>query len=297
MKPALLLALALLSPVAAHAADVPAADPLFDMHVHIWKDEASVQEYLAQVKDAGLHVDAYGALYMAYAGEVEKTRAKNDALFALAKRHPGLMPVGSVHPYDGDAALAEVDRLAGLGAKAIKIHALTQKFDAADPRVLALVTHAGERGLVVMMDNANIVPGDSEKLFDLALKAPKTRFVFAHMGGLNFRFWNILPLANTAKDLLSGNMYFDISATVTLVAGSPVQDEFVWTMRNIGIDNLLLGSDFPQLTLKQAVDALDRLGLTEEEKRKIRWGNAQRLFGLPAPVAPAAPRAERAAGG
>jgi hypothetical protein len=130
------------------------------------------------------------------------------------------------------------------------------------------------------MDNANVVPGDNQKLFNLALKCPKTHFVFTHLGALEFRFWNILPLARTAKDLLEDNFHFDISATVVLVADSPLEEEFVWTLRNVGIDNLLLGSDFPQLSLKQAVDALERLNLTEEEKRKIRWENANRLFSL-----------------
>ena len=30
---------------------------------------------------------------------------------------------------------------------------------------------------------------------NLALRAPKTKFIFAHIGGMNFRFWNILALA------------------------------------------------------------------------------------------------------
>jgi len=84
----------------------------------------------------------------------------------------------------------------------------------------------------------------------------------------------------TAQNFFGDNIYFDISGTVTLVAGSPIQDEFVWTMRNVGIDNLLLGSDFPQFSLPQTLAAFDKLGLTEEEKAKIRYGNAQRLFGL-----------------
>jgi uncharacterized protein len=41
---------------------------------------------------------------------------------------------------------------------------------------------------------------------------------------------------------------------------------------------VLLGSDFPQFSLRQATDALNRLDLTEEEKMKIRYGNAKRLF-------------------
>ncbi len=257
-----------------------AEDRIFDVHVHIWDGEKSVKEYLAQLESAGQHVTGFGGIHMARRGELAHTRAKNDDLISLAKRYPKMMPIASVHPYDGDAAFAELERLAGLGVKAIKLHPHTQQFDAADERVLAVCTRAGGLGFVVLMDNANVVPGDNQKLFNLALKCPKTHFVFTHLGALEFRFWNILPLARTAKNLLEDNFHFDISATVVLVADSPLEDEFVWTLRNVGIDNVLLGSDFPQMSLKQAVDALDRLNLTEEEKRKIRWENANRLFSL-----------------
>jgi len=97
---------------------------------------------------------------------------------------------------------------------------------------------------------------------------------------LNFRFWNILALARTAQNFFGDNIYFDISATVTIVAGSPIQNEFVWTMHNVGIDHLLLGSDYLQLSLPQTLAAFNKLGLTEEEKAKIAFGNAQLLFGL-----------------
>jgi predicted TIM-barrel fold metal-dependent hydrolase len=271
-----LLGLLLLAPLA-HA---QAEDRLFDVHVHVWEGEKSVKEYLTQLQSAGLRVTGFGGIHMAVRGKLDHTRAKNDELVALSKSHPELMPIASVHPYDGEAAFVELQRLAKLGVKAIKLHPHTQEFDAADERVLAVCKRAGELGLVVLMDNANVLPGDNQKLFNLALKAPKTHFVFTHLGGLEFRFWNILPLARTAEGLLEDNMHFDISGTLVLAADSPLEEEFVWTMRNVGIDNLLLGSDFPQLSLKQGVDALERLELTDEEKRKIRWGNASRLFSL-----------------
>lgn len=275
MNGRLLLGLLLLSlPTLIHA-----DDRLFDDHVHIWEGEKSVKEYLAQLASAGLQVIRFGGIHMAVRGQLEHTRAKNDDLITLSKKYP-LVPIASVHPYDGEAAFAELQRLAKLGVKAIKLHPHTQEFDAADERVLAICKRAGELGFVVLVDNANVVVGDNQKLFNLALKAPKTHFVFTHLGALEFRFWNILPLARTAEGLMESNMHFDISATVVLVADSPLEDEFVWTMRNVGIENLLLGSDFPQLSLKQSVDALNRLGLSEEEKQKIRWGNANRLFEL-----------------
>lgn len=281
MKILTLLAAALLIPQAA------IAQPVFDSHVHLWNGETSIGEYEAQVKAAGLKITGFGGMWFggpenqALAGNPASIRAHNDALLALAKKHPTMMPIATVHPYDAAAALDELQRVAGLGVRMLKIHPHTQRFDPADPRVLALVRRAGELGVVVVMDNANIVPGgDSEKLFNLALSAPKTKFVFAHMGGLNFRFWNILKMARTAEGLFGDNIYFDISAMVTLAADAPIEEEFIWTMRNVGIDHVLIGSDYPQFSLKQTLDALDKLDITPAEKAKIRHENARALLNL-----------------
>lgn len=277
-------------PLAAAAllfASSAAAQAPIDSHVHLWDGEKSIAAYEAQVRGAGLTVAAFGGMWFggpenqALAGNPDSIRAHNDALLALAKKHRNMVPIATVHPYDDAAALDELQRVAGLGVKLLKIHPHTQKFDPADPRVLALVKRAGDLGVTVVMDNANIVPGgDSEKLFNLALHAPKTTFVFAHMGGLNFRFWNILKMARTAEGLFGDNIYFDISAMVTLAADSPIEEEFIWTMRNVGIDHILIGSDYPQFSLAQTLDAFEKLDLSAAEKAKIRHENARKLFGL-----------------
>jgi predicted TIM-barrel fold metal-dependent hydrolase len=262
------------------------AQSSFDSHVHLWDGEKSIDAYEAQVKAAGLDLAGFGGMWFggpnqALQGNPEDIRARNDALLALAAKHPNMVPIATVHPYDGPAALAELQRVAALGVKLLKIHPHTQKFDPADPRVLALVRRAGELGVAIVMDNANIVPGgDSEKLFNLALAAPKTKFIFAHMGGLNFRFWNILKMARTAEGLFGDNIYFDISAMVTLAADAPIEEEFIWTIRNVGIDHVLIGSDYPQFSLAQTLAAFEKLDLTAAEKAKIRSGNARGLFGL-----------------
>jgi hypothetical protein len=261
-----------------------AQDPTFDLHVHLRNGAESVGEYEAQVTSAKRQVTAFGGMWFggprqALQGDVEHTRAQNDALIALASKHPMMLPIATVHPYDGQAALGELRRVAARGVKVLKLHAHTQKFDVADPRVLELVQQAGALGVVVLMDNANIIAGDSEHLFNLAVKAPETKFVFAHMGGLNFRFWNILALARTASDFFMDNIYFEISGTMVLAADSPIEREFVWTLRNIGIDRVLLGSDYPQFSLPQTLDALERLDLDSSEKAKIRYTNALRLLG------------------
>jgi predicted TIM-barrel fold metal-dependent hydrolase len=261
-----------------------AREPVFDVHVHLRDGEASLKAYEADVAAAKTKLAGYGAMWFggphqALQGDPAKVRASNDALIELAAKHPLTMPIATVHPYDGSAALKELSRVASRGVKVLKIHPHTQRFDASDPRVLALVKHAGTLGVVVLMDNANILPGDSERLFNLAVQAPRTKFIFAHMGAMNFRFWNMLALARTADGFFADNIHFDISGTVLLAADSPIEQEFVWTLRNVGIDHVLLGSDYPQMPLGKTVDALERLGLDEDEMRKILSGNARKLFG------------------
>jgi uncharacterized protein len=273
----LAVALALMAQAAA------AQSPIFDSHVHLWNGEESLRAYEEQLKERRLEVAGIGAMWFggpnqALAGRPTQIRAGNDRIIALAAKHPKMMPIATVHPYDGPAMVAELERIAAKGIKTLKLHPHTQKFDPDDPRVLTLVRRAGELGVIALIDNANILPGDSEKLFNLALKAPKTKFIFAHLGAMNFRFWNILKAARTAQGLFGDNIYFDISAIVVLVADSPIEDEFVWTMRNVGIDHVLLGSDYPQYSLEQNVSALGRLALDESEKAKIRYENAQRIF-------------------
>jgi uncharacterized protein len=259
-------------------------EPVFDTHVHLRDGEASLQKFKAEVRASGIELAGVGAMWFggphqALAGDPAKIRAGNDGVIALAAKHPEVAPIGTVHPYDEQAALDELARIAARGVKTLKIHPHTQRFGISDPRVLALVTKAGELGVAVLMDNAGIVPGDCEDLFNLAARAPKTHFIFAHMGGANFRFWNILVLARTADGFALDNVNFDISGTVLLAADSPVEQEFVWTLRNVGIAHVMLGSDYPQISLARMVEALEKLDLTREEKTAILSGNARRILG------------------
>jgi uncharacterized protein len=258
---------------------------VFDLHVHLREGETSLREYEAEAARAGIEVAGIGAMwfggqYQAPAGNPKDIRARNDAMLALAEKHPKVLPIATVHPYDGQAALDELERVAARGIKVLKIHAHTQKFDVADPRVTALARKAGELGVIVLTDNANILPGDSEKLFNLAVAVPETKFVFAHMGAANFRFWNILTLARTADGFGMQNVYFDISGVVLLAADSPIEEEFIWTLRNVGIDQVILGSDYPQVSLERTMKAFEKIDLTDEEKSKIRESNARKLFQL-----------------
>jgi len=158
--------------------------PTFDLHVHLRNGALSINEYEAQVASAKRQITAFGGMWFggphqALQGDTEHTRAQNDALITLASKHPKMVPIATVHPYDGQAALDELRRVAGLGVKVLKLHAHTQKFDVEDPRVLKLVQQAGALDVVVLMDNANIIAGD--RFFELSSRRePMAHLNVAH---------------------------------------------------------------------------------------------------------------------
>src|SRR5262249_58402369 len=100
----------------------------------------------------------FGGPHEVVQGDVEQTRAQNDGLIAVASTYPKMLPIATVHPYDGQAALDELKRVAGRGVKVLKLHPHTQKFDVADPRVLELVQQAGALGVVVLMTTPTSSP-------------------------------------------------------------------------------------------------------------------------------------------
>jgi uncharacterized protein len=113
-------------------------------------------------------------------------------------------------------------------------------------------------------------------LLALSMKQPGTKFVFAHMGFTQFRETGVYALLK--KMGMPSNVWFDISAIAVFYAGSPVQDELVWTMRQIGMDKILFGSDWPTEAPANALSAVRMLRLIPEEQRQVLHDNIAGLL-------------------
>jgi len=263
------------------------AGPIIDTHAHLRTDDSNglsdshpIGTSALRALDQAAGVQQSALIVIARKGDMAATRALNDAAIAAAKADPlHFYPIASVHPADGDAALAELDRLAKLGVKVIKLHPNTQRFDVADPAVAAVTAKCGELGMAVLFDSFNPLDADElGKLLMLSLRQPKTNFIFAHMGFTQFR--DTLTLSTLRKLGMGGNVWLDISAIGTAYAGSPVQPELVWTLRQHGMDHVLMGSDWPVDTPAAAIAAVRGMGLTADEERVVRHDNAAKLVGL-----------------
>lgn len=273
----------LVSPLAAAPRDY--RGPVIDVHAHIRLTEAegtatadhAVGTGALERLDRSAGVASSALIVMAERGKPSETRQKNDAVIAAAASGTRFFPVASVHPLDGAAAIAELDRVAKLGVRIVKLHPNTQDFDVADPAVGIVADRAGKLGVILLFDSYK--PWDvSEmgKLIRLGLEHPDTKLILAHMGFSAFR--ETMTLKVIANLGAGKNIWFDLAAIAPTYADFPVEPELVWTMRQLGMQRFLFGSDWPVYTPAVALDAVRRLGLTAAEQKLVLHDNAARLL-------------------
>ena len=263
--------------------------PLIDAHTHpqlpgetpILGTPHGAEEYLRRSK--GLDIRFVAAFVMAPRADPARTRALNNKVVALGKEHSGkFLPVCSVHPGDGPEALLELDRVAEMGARAIKLHPNTQQFDVADPSVSAVVSRATEHRLPVIFDGYS--PFDANqpgKFVQLAMAVPEARLVLAHAHGPQFPTLLVYDVL-ARYPWWRRNVWVDLSATAPLLARGPFAEQFAWVCRKVGVDRLIFGSDYPMDEPASAVEAVASYGFTRAEMSSILYDNASQLFGLPA---------------
>jgi uncharacterized protein len=259
--------------------------PIIDGHTHpmMGRDDQIVaaphppEAYRALVADSAISRAA--ALVIASPGDLERTRARNDAVLKLAGNSGGFFyPVCSVHPADGLAALDELQRVASAGAAWLKLHPTKQQFDVGDPRITMLVRRAAKHGLPVLFDAYS--PWDANqpgKFADLARAVPGAKLILAHAHGPGFAQLLVYDILGRYPQWRR-NVWVDISATAPMLAGGPLAEQFTWVLRKVGIDRVLFGSDYPIDNPLRAVRAVVDLGFTDEEQAAIFHHNAAALL-------------------
>jgi predicted TIM-barrel fold metal-dependent hydrolase len=271
---------------------VPAYNgPIIDPHVHVFLQEEVAQsvhrDHVASRETVQrMFTDSRvqpGVMLMA-TGSAEATRSDNDALVAFTGNIPHAFAIGSVNPANGDEAVASLERMVKAGARWMKLHPNTQRFDVADPIIARLVARAGELGIPVTFDASLVLDGDQlGKFLMLAIQHPKTQLVLAHMGLTRFDEFIVLSTFDMYP-WWQRNVWVDLSVIAVMVADSPRRDELLWTLRQIGMDRVLFASDFPANTPEEAIVAIERLGLTAQEKRAVFYDNAAGLLNMEADV-------------
>ncbi|MBI3663422.1 MAG: amidohydrolase [Acidobacteria bacterium] len=206
----------------------------------------------------------------------------NDWIANYCKADPRrLLAFGSVHPkYVADAS-AEVDRLAKIGIRGLKIHPAHQVFspnayrDGLGP-LAAVYERAAANGLPVMIHTGtSIFPGarnaHAQPMLadDVSVDFPNLVVILAH-GGRPLWMNEAFFLVRRHK-----NMYMDIS-------GIPPQKllEYFPRLEEIA-DKVLFGTDWPGPgvpDIRGNIEKFMAVSLSDAARRKILYDNAARLF-------------------
>jgi predicted TIM-barrel fold metal-dependent hydrolase len=109
-------------------------------------------------------------------------------------------------------------------------------------------------------------PEHPVQIGNLAKKYPKARLIFGHMGG------TIVDQNKRAVALAKkcDNLWFDTSGLVFNI--------LKYTIRNVGYDRILFGSDLPVLIFSGQYYAIKESDISERAKRNILYDNIMKLI-------------------
>ncbi len=196
-----------------------------------------------------------------------------------------LIAFGSVHPRHTPDVGAEVERLHGLGIRALKVHPPHQLFAAnaylTRPAGAAPMSTPGPSALglpVMIHTGTSVFPGarnrfaDPMAADDVAVDFPDLQLILAHAGRPLYMETCVF-LARRHR-----NVYLDVS-------GIPPRRLLQYLPRLADLaDKVIWGTDWPDpgvLGIAENLEQFLSLDLPEEARRKILRGTAGRIFGWP----------------
>lgn len=248
---------------------------IIDSHTHVYPDkiarkaarsigefygiemglDGSVSTLLQVMDEAGVSK----SLICSAALTADRVPAINHFIAETVKAHPDrLMGLMTLHP-DMQNPEAEVEQAMKMGLKGVKLHPDMQKFALDDPLcdrmyaacqgVCPMLLHTGDKRF--RYSNPDMVPR-------ILKKFPNLTLICAHMGG--YSEWE-----DAARCLADTNVYVDCSSTFFAMGKERVLQLF----RLFGEDRILFGSDYPMWHVKNEIDYVLSLGLSDTALHKI----------------------------
>ncbi len=203
------------------------------------------------------------------------TRAENDAIAAYRDRRPDRFPaaVGIVEPRDGEASLAEIDRIAELGLVGISFHTRFQGVSLDSRWVLKYCERMAECGLVPVIHAMDDTPEEALwKLAALARNLPDVPMLALDAFGSYEATRQCFFVADVAP-----NLVLDTSLSYNF----DFIEEFVG---RFGAERVAFGTDLYSYPVGRRIShvlaQIFESELDDEQKALIVGGNAERLFGL-----------------
>lgn len=208
---------------------------------------------------------------LAIATNEKQQTAVND--FIASCECDEIIPFGSVFPF-AENALEELERIKALGLKGIKLHPEYQQFFVDDEKLKPLYKKISELGLIVLFHAGEDIGypapyhATPERLRNAA-KWIDSPMVCAHWGSQGLG-------EEVIKYLCDIPVYFDTAFGY----GTMPKDRALRILDKKGVDKMLFGSDCPWHAPSWEISMIETLGLSENDKEKIYYKNAEAILNL-----------------
>ncbi len=198
----------------------------------------------------------------------EQVRSINNYIAEVSREHREFNGFGTLHP-DLPNAPDEIEHIAALGLKGIKLHPDLQRFNIDDERMMD--TYAALEGRLPVIFHTGDYryswshPARLAKVLD---RFPRLTAVAAHFGG-----WSVFDLA--LEYLKDRFCFFDVSSSLPFL-GNKRSLELI---RIYGAERFLFGSDYPMWNPVSCLKDFLKLELTDSERELILYKNALSVLG------------------
>ncbi len=184
----------------------------------------------------------------------------------------------------------QVDEIASLGFKGIKLHPAFQHFNVFGPEARQVYARAEEVGLFLSFHTGvhyDRIANYDVLLFDeIAYHYRKLRFSMEHIGGYSFVRPALAVLANNDHDKEHPQVYGGFTSIFETERNylwylSP--EERALAVRMAGENGILFGLDFPYndaAKIRQGIEAVLAMDVSETCQEKILGGNLRGILGI-----------------
>lgn len=199
----------------------------------------------------------------------------------LAREYPNLIPFINLDPLQDEATMTAelLDKVNNHGARGIKLHPGAQWFYPNDRGLWPAYRTAQEMKLPVIFHAGRFASPETysrPKNFAEVLESfPQLTLVMAHIGtGYEDE---AITLAREYSNLM-----FDCSAIIsnTTPDGDVTEERLTAIIKEIGVERVMFGSDFPWYDPADSLERLLRLDFSEEEKQLLLAENTIRIYRL-----------------
>jgi uncharacterized protein len=245
---------------------LPARTPIWDVHAHLGEDDdgslLDPPTLLDEMRRFGV---ARSVVFPFRQGSLAGYRERNDALIAAAKASGGsLVPFCRVEP--GEGAVRELERALDAGARGIKLHPLTGRFEIGDPFVEAALALAAARSVPLLLHAGRGIATFMHELGGMLERHPAAQVILAHAGIGDHE-------ACVAAAGSHPNLAFDVSVWNLL--------DLCALIARVAPEQILYGTDAPYyghacVQAKLGL-ALAAAGAGSDQVAAIVWGNAERV--------------------